>query len=81
RLAESQLELKPVMTRLVSAIGDGKMGGGDDASRAHLRNLEIYCARLLEELGAGRTQAVQEIRNEIRLLARTIAAVAEEGQR
>ncbi|MCC7048612.1 MAG: flagellar motor protein MotA, partial [Alphaproteobacteria bacterium] len=32
RLAESQLELKPVMTRLVSAIGDGKMGGGDDAS-------------------------------------------------
>ena len=80
RLAESQLELKPVMTRLVSAVGEGRMGL-DEASRAHLRNLEIYSARLLEELGAGRNQAVQEIRNEIRLLARTIAAVAEEGQR
>jgi hypothetical protein len=80
RLAESQLELKPVMARLVSAVGDGKIGV-DEASRAHLRNLEIYCARLLEELGAGRNQAVQEIRTEIRLLARTIAAVAEEGQR
>jgi len=80
RLAESQLELKPVMTRLVSAVGEGKIGV-DEASRTHLRNLEIYCARLLEELGAGRTQAVQEIRTEIRLLARTIAAVAEESQR
>jgi hypothetical protein len=80
RLAESQLELKPVMAKLVSAVGDGKIGV-DEASRAHLRNLEIYCARLLEELGAGRNQAVQEIRTEIRLLARTIAAVAEESQR
>jgi len=80
RLAESQLELKPVMTRLVAAVGEGRMGL-DEASRAHLRNLEIYAARLLEELGAGRNQSVQEIRNEIRLLARTIAAVAEEGPR
>lgn len=80
RLAESQLELKPVLARLVSAVGEGKIGV-DEASRAHLRNLEIYCARLLEELGGGRAQAVQEIRTEIRLLARTIAAVAEEGQR
>ncbi len=80
RLAESQLELKPVMVKLVSAVGEGKIGV-DEASRAHLRNLEIYCARLLEELGGGRAQAVQEIRTEIRLLARTIAAVAEESQR
>jgi hypothetical protein len=80
RLAESQLELKPVMAKLVSAIGEGKIGV-DESSRAHLRNLEIYCARLLEELGGGRAQAVQEIRTEIRLLARTIAAVAEESQR
>jgi hypothetical protein len=80
RLAENQLELKPVMARLVDAVGEGKLGL-DDASRAHLRNLEIYAARLLEELGNGRAQSVHEIRNEIRLLARTIAAVAEEEQR
>ncbi|MCK6452227.1 MAG: flagellar motor protein MotA [Alphaproteobacteria bacterium] len=80
RLAENQLELKPVMARLVDAVGEGKLGL-DDTSRAHLRNLEIYAARLLEELAAGRAQSMHEIRNEIRLLARTIAAVAEEEQR
>ena len=77
RLAESQLELRPVMTKLVDAMGQGGMGGMDDASRAHLRNLELYAGRLLEESGVGRAQMVQEIRNEIRLLARTIAATAE----
>lgn len=76
RLAESQLELKPVMTKLVDAVAQGKFGL-DEASRGHLRNLEVYSSRLLEEAGAGRAQAVQEIRNEIRLLARTIAAIAE----
>ncbi len=80
RLAENQLELKPVMARLVDAVGEGKLGL-DETSRAHLRNLEIYAARLLEELASGRAQSVHEIRNEIRLLARTIAAVAEEEQR
>ncbi len=77
RLAESQLELKPVMTKLVDAMGRGGMGGMDDPSRGHLRNLELYAQRLLEESGTGRAQMVQEIRNEIRLLARTIAATAE----
>jgi hypothetical protein len=34
--------------------------------------------RLLDELGQGRQQSTQEIRSEIKLLARTIAALAEE---
>jgi hypothetical protein len=80
RLAESQLELKPVMTKLVDQVGQGRMGL-DEASRAHLRNLELYAQRLVEDAGAGRAQVVQEIRNEIRLLARTIAAIAEQEPR
>ena len=36
-------------------------------------------SRLLEESVRGREQSVQEIRSEIRLLARTIAALAEEA--
>jgi hypothetical protein len=35
-------------------------------------------ARLVEDSSSGRAQLIQEIRNEIRLLARTIAALAEE---
>jgi hypothetical protein len=77
RLAEQQGELKPVLTRL--AEGTGPLG--HDETRAHLRNIEVYLARLTEDLAQGRGEATQEIRNEIRLLARTIAALAQEPQR
>jgi hypothetical protein len=76
RLAENQLELKPVLARLA----DGS-AGQDDAVRSHLRNIEAYTARLNEDLAQGRAQSVQELRSEIRILARTIAALAEEGRR
>ncbi len=75
RLAESQRELVPALNRLSDAAGKGSFGI-DDASRNHLRNIEVYSARLLEELSSGRNQAVQEIRKEIRLLARTMATIA-----
>jgi hypothetical protein len=77
RLAESQLELKPVLARLAEAANKS----GDEASRGHLRNIEHYLARLGEELSQGRTETIQEVRSEIRLLARTIAALAEEAER
>jgi hypothetical protein len=78
KLVEGQMQLRPVLERLAIATSQS---GLDDASRAHLRNIDVYGARLLEELSQGRAQSVQEIRNEIRLLARTIAAIAEEEQR
>lgn len=53
---------------------------GDDVQRNHLRNIEIYLARLLEDASQGRTETLKEVRTEIRLLARTIAAVAEETE-
>jgi hypothetical protein len=37
-------------------------------------------ARLLEDSSTRRAQLIQEVRNEIRLLARTIAALAEEDR-
>ena len=77
RLTETQLELLPALNRLSDAASAGNFGV-DDVTRNHLRNLEVYAARLLEEVSSGRSQAVQEIRNEIRLLARTIAAIADQ---
>ena len=53
-------------------------GGMDEASRGHLRNLEIYSGRMVEEMTKGRDQILAEIRSEIKLLARTIAATAEQ---
>ena len=79
RLAENQLDLKPALARLAD-IADGSTGH-DDALRNHLRNIEAYTARLIEDMAQGRAQSVQELRGEIRILARTIAALAEEGRR
>jgi uncharacterized membrane protein required for colicin V production len=79
RLAESQNELRPVLARLAEASAAPR--GQDEGARAHLRNIEAYLARVSDELVHGRTQTIQEVRSEIRLLARTIAALAEEAER
>jgi hypothetical protein len=79
QLAENQLELKPSLARLAT-IAENSLGQ-DDVLRTHLRNIEAYMARLTEDVAEGRAQSVQELRGEIRLVARTIAALAEEGGR
>jgi MotA/TolQ/ExbB proton channel family len=70
RIAEAQTQIAPALQRL----GDR---GADDASRGHLRNIEIYLQRLLTETEQGRAQSTAELRNDIRVLTRTIAAIAE----
>ena len=79
KLVEGQSDLKPVIERLATAQGSG---GLDEASRPHLRNLDVVMTRLLEETVSGRGQLADEIRAEIKLLARTIAATrqADSGQ-
>lgn len=77
KLVEGQMELKPVLQRLAV---EREAGGLDQASRNHLRNIDVYVTRLLEEATEGRNMMVQEIRSEIKLLARTIAALAAEEQ-
>jgi RNase P/RNase MRP subunit p30 len=66
------------MTRLAESQADRTE---TEAMRGHLRNLEIYMARLVEETGQGRAQSTNDIRNEIKILTRTIAAIAEEQPR
>lgn len=72
KLAEGQVELRPLLLRLADGGGQGAL---DEASRAHLRNLDLSLARLVEESAAGRIQSTHELRSEIKVLARTIAAV------
>ena len=77
-LAESQGELRYAVQRLVADTENVQGGAGmDEASRNHLRNLDVYVTRLLEEVSEGRNQTVSELRSEIKLLARTIAAAAD----
>nr|WP_294553552.1 flagellar motor protein MotA [uncultured Rhodopila sp.] len=71
RIAETQTALGPALQRL------GQAGGGDDVSRGHLRNIENFLQRLLNESEQGRARSTAELRNDLRLLTRTVAALAE----
>jgi hypothetical protein len=72
RIAETQQALGPALQRL------SDLRGGDDVSRAHLRNIEVYLQRLLSESEKGRAQSTAELRNDLRVLTRTVAALADE---
>jgi len=77
-IAETQQALGPALQRL----GERRIETShDDAARGHLRNIELYLQRLLSESEQGRAQTTSEIRNDIRVLTRTIAALAEEQPR
>jgi hypothetical protein len=68
-MAEDQTELKVVLRKL----GEGSMQAFDDASRVHLRNLDVGVNRISEEAQAGRERVLRELRNELRVLSRTMA--------
>ena len=74
RLAESGIELREAVARMADRTAQAAQTPAEDPSRAHLRNLEAYTARLLEETVRGRTALADELRGEFKLLARTIAA-------
>lgn len=76
-IAESQSALKPVLTRLAEIDRGGE--AIDEATRGHIRNLDHRLGHLASELIGGREKSVEEIRGEIRLLTRTLAAMAEEN--
>ena len=80
KLSDAQIDLRPLLSRLGDLMKTGAFGL-DDQSRQHLRSLDAHMTRLLEDSSRGRQEAVQEIRSEIKVLARTIAALAEEGER
>lgn len=77
-LAETQIEIKPILARLAETTASG---GFDDATRSHIRNLDVYVARLTEELHTGREEMTQQLRSEIKLLARLVAASGDDTER
>jgi hypothetical protein len=81
KLAESQKEMKPVLQQLQDALVQERSVSLDETSRAHLRNLDVYVLRLLEESAAGRNQLIEGFRSEIKLLARTLAGRDRERER
>ncbi len=84
-LAEGQKELRAVLARFAEATRTG--GSMDDVTREHIRSIDGHLSRLATDLVHGREDLVRDLRGEIRLVARTIAAAkpdqgpAEDGTR
>ncbi len=79
RVAEGQLDLKPVLQRLAERTSlDGL--GLDEATRQHIRSIDDHLSRSGPETVDLARAAVDEIRGEIRLLAQTIAQLAGEEE-
>jgi hypothetical protein len=81
KLAEGQSELRPILARLAESTGQPPGAVLDEATRTHIRNLDVHASRLVKDVSAGREDIIQQVRSEIRLLARTIAALAEDAER
>ncbi|MDP4796377.1 MAG: flagellar motor protein MotA, partial [Rhodospirillales bacterium] len=73
-LAETQVEMKPILQKLANSTGSG---GSDESMNAHLRSLDKNMQRLIDENILSRNEITDALRREIRLLARTIAATGD----
>ena len=74
KLASNQVALSPVLNRLA------EQKPVDEVSRAHLRNIELLLSRLLTESEQGRNQGFSDLRSDIKVLTRTIAALADDAR-
>ncbi len=78
RVAETQRDLGPLLRSMgdvAAALSAPQTSGGvDDATRGHIRNIDAGLSRLAAALESGRSESVRELRNEIKLLAKTVAA-------
>ena len=80
RLAESQTQLTPVLTRIDETLTKvGKWGHASDDIRTHVQNIDSQLSRLCEDSANARAEFAQEVRAEIRVLSRTLAAIAEKS--
>lgn len=70
-LSKNQMELQPAIARL--AEGEGGVWSADEEIRDRIRNLDLTTTRLADQLSVGRNELVEELRGEIRLLARVLS--------
>lgn len=78
KLTEHQIEMRPIMAKLAQSADGGNF---DAASRGHLRNIDVLLTRMLDDAAQGRAKLVDDMRAEIKLLSRTIAASADNQRR
>lgn len=84
QLAEGMASLRPVLRLLNETVSETKPAPVpvptlDEESRLHLRNIDLRMAQLVEEADSGRDRTLEELRSDIRIITRTITALAEDA--
>ncbi len=69
RIAESHAQLGPALQRFADLRPEA-----DEQMRGSLRSIEHLLARMIQEGEAGRQQSAADLRNDLRILTKTIAA-------
>jgi hypothetical protein len=78
RVAEQNANLAPAILNLTEATSSHTL---DEGARQNLRNMEIILGRILDDTAQGRAHSTAELRNEIKILTRTITAISEAENR
>ncbi|MEQ8736186.1 MAG: flagellar motor protein MotA [Rhodospirillaceae bacterium] len=77
KVAGNQKDLAPLLEK-IGSLGDifnqPQNAGFDQDTKTHIRNIDHALGRLVTELMSGRDQMVKDIRSEIKLLSKTVAA-------
>jgi hypothetical protein len=77
RLAQNQVELQEI---LLNQSKEGTQGRNDEIIKTHVRSLDATLSKMLEEIIEGRNKTIQDIKNEIRVVSRTLSAIANNSQ-
>eukprot|EP01037_Dinobryon_pediforme_P017170 gene17170-17363_t len=73
KIAQNQVDLQE---NIIQMSKNPAGGAHDEAIKHLLRNLDATSTKMLEELVEGRNRSTQELRTEIRVIARTLSAIA-----
>ncbi|GAK33473.1 flagellar motor protein MotA [Iodidimonas nitroreducens] len=76
RLTDAQTQTQRTLERLADQSLD-QPAGLDDASKTHLRNIDVGIRQLLEDQSRSGNKSAELLRSEIKLLARTLATALE----
>ncbi len=80
RMLDGQREVRNFLEELVQQRGNAD-AGLDAASRQHLLNIDVHLSRMMQDNIDGRERTVSELRSDIKLLTRTVAALADEQRK
>lgn len=82
KVAGNQKDLAPLLEK-IAGLGDtfAQPAGSamDETTKSHIRNIDQSLGRLVTEMSSGRDQMVKDVRSEIKLLAKTVAASGSRG--